>query len=454
MDGTTIAALATAPGPAGLAVIRVSGPAAGSLADGLCAPGTAVRPSQLAGGAFRFYRLRDPADGSPFDEAIVLMFRAPHSYTGEDVVEIQVHGGRAVPARVLNALLALGAAPAGPGEFTRRAFLNGRLSLEQAEGVMELVGARSERAARAAAELLSGALGKRVNGAYDALLALCADLEATLDFADEDVGGILPVPHLHARLEPVLAELDALMALFREGRLLREGALVVLSGPANAGKSTLFNALLGTNRAIVTDQPGTTRDSIEESFFLDGIVLRLVDTAGLRATGNEIEREGIARARALAESADVVLFLRDVTAPAGASAPEAPADGPPVIRVYTKADMLSTGAAVPEDGILLSAQTGQGMDALFAALRRVLQLRADHLSAPAVTINERHAVLLQSARKELEAACSLYDNCAEEAAVPAASHLREAARTLGSITGRSYTEDLLDNVFGRFCIGK
>ena len=262
------------------------------------------------------------------------------------------------------------------------------------------------------------------------------------------------MPHLHARLEPVLAELDALMALFREGRLLREGALVVLSGPANAGKSTLFNALLGTNRAIVTDQPGTTRDSIEESFFLDGIVLRLVDTAGLRATGNEIEREGIARARALAKSADVVLFLRDVTAPAGASAPEAPADGPPVIRVYTKADLLSAGVAVPEDGVLLSAQTGQGMDALFAALRRVLQLRADHLSAPAVAINGRHAALLQSARKELEAACSLYDSCAEEAAVPAAAHLREAARTLGSITGRSYTEDLLDNVFGRFCIGK
>lgn len=457
MENGTIAALATAPGPAGVAVIRISGEQALAAADRLCAK-SSQKPSTLAGGCFRLYRLFDPEDGSFLDEAIVLAFRAPHSYTGEDVAEIQVHGGRAVPARILKALYATGVAPAAPGEFTRRAFLNGRLSLEKAEAVMDLVGARSERAARSAAELLSGSLGKRVNAVYDCLMALCADLEATLDFSDEDVGGILPAPQLRERLAGPLAEMDSLIATFREGRLLREGALLVLAGAANAGKSTLFNALLGTHRAIVADQPGTTRDSIEESFYLDGIVLRLVDTAGFRTAGSNIEQEGIDRARSLVRAADVLLHLIDSTSLGTSCEQTLPSDlsaETPVIRVYTKADRLSGGlpADLP-DGILISAVTGQGIPGLLDAIRTSLQLNADRLSVADVAVNERHADLLRTARQELLNACDIYDRFAEEGAVPAASHLRTAATTLGSITGRFYTEDLLDNVFSHFCIGK
>ena len=457
MEDGTIAALATAPGPAGVAVIRISGGQALSAADRLCT-GASTKPSALSGGMFRLYRLFDPEDGSFLDEAILLVFRAPHSYTGEDVAEIQVHGGRAVPARILKALYAVGVSPAAPGEFTRRAFLNGRLSLEKAEAVMDLVGARSERAARSAAELLSGALGSRVNAVYDRLMALCADLEATLDFSDEDVGGILPAPQLRERLSMPLAELDALIGTFREGRLLREGALLVLAGSANAGKSTLFNTLLGTNRAIVANQPGTTRDSIEESFYLDGIVLRLVDTAGFRTAGSEIEQEGIDRARSLVASADVLLHLIDSTSPDVVSEPLLPVDfpaGTPVIRIYTKADRLSGGLpAEAPAGILISAVTGQGIPALLDAIRESLRLNADRLSGVGVAVNERHADLLRRARQELLKACAIYDRFAEDGAVPAASHLRTAATALGSVTGRFYTEDLLDTVFSRFCVGK
>ena len=304
-----VAAIATAPGTAGIAVVRISGEGALAIADKLC-PGAKVPPSALPAGSFRLVRLRDPRDGSAIDEALVLVFRAPHSYTGEDVVEFQTHGGRAAPSRVLDALLALGAAPAGPGEFTRRAFLNGRVALDRAEAVMDLVSAQGDRAARAAAEQLSGALGRRVDSIWEDLLALCADLEATLDFTDEEAEGLAAPIRFDERAAAIAGSLRDLAATARTGRLLREGALVVLSGPPNAGKSTLFNRLLGERRAIVAPEAGTTRDSLEETLLLGGIPVRLVDTAGLREAGSAVEREGVERARDLAARADLVLALR------------------------------------------------------------------------------------------------------------------------------------------------
>ena len=479
-----VAALATAPGAAGVAVVRLSGDGALAIADRLCA-GARVPPSTLPGGSFRLYRLRDPRDGSAIDEALVLVFRAPHSYTGEDVAEFQTHGGRAAPTRVLDALLALGAAPAGPGEFTRRAFLSGRIGLDRAEAVMDLVAAQGDRAARAAAEQLAGALGRRVDALYDALLALCADLEATLDFTDEEAEGLSAPIRFDGRAAALSAELLALAATAREGRLLREGALVVLAGPPNAGKSTLFNRLLGERRAIVAPEAGTTRDSLEETLLLRGIPIRLVDTAGLRDASSPIEREGVERARSLAARADLVLSLF----PWGQTPPprgQTPADqtpshrgqtpsslGPKILFVETKADLapssagtdpVSDSGSVPDPAfapsnpsvvpLRVSAVTGEGMDALEAAILTALGTDPAASDGGGVAVSERHAALLREAASSVSAAREAFAAGAEAAAVPAAGHLRAAAESLGRITGRSYTEDLLDAVFSRFCVGK
>ena len=480
----TVAALATAPGAAGVAVVRLSGDGALAIADRLCA-GARVPPSALPGGSFRLYRLRDPRDGSAIDEALVLVFRAPHSYTGEDVAEFQTHGGRAAPTRVLDALLALGAAPAGPGEFTRRAFLSGRIGLDRAEAVMDLVAAQGDRAARAAAEQLAGALGRRVDALYDALLALCADLEATLDFTDEEAEGLSSPIRFDGRAAALSAELLALAATAREGRLLREGALVVLAGPPNAGKSTLFNRLLGERRAIVAPEAGTTRDSLEETLLLRGIPIRLVDTAGLRAAASPIEREGVERARSLAARADLVLslFPWGQTPPPRGQTPahqtpshrgQTPSPlGPKILFVETKVDLapssagtdpVSDSGSVPDPAfapsnpsvapLRVSAVTGEGMDALEAAILTALGTDPTASDGGVVAVSERHAALLREAASSVSAAREAFAAGAEAAAVPAAGHLRAAAESLGRITGRSYTEDLLDAVFSRFCVGK
>ena len=313
---------------------------------------------------------------------------------------------------------------------------------------MDLVAARGDRAARAAAEQLSGALGRRTDAACDALLALCADVEATLDFSEEDVPGTLPPSLFAERADAVRSDLVALEASFREGRLLREGALVVLSGPPNAGKSTLFNALLGSDRAIVAPDPGTTRDSIEEGLVLGGFPVRLADTAGLRETENGVEREGVDRAKSLADSADVVLRL----VPPGSAPPES-AD-PREIPVFSKCDLPGAvpPEAVPPGAVRASARTGEGLDALKAAVLE--RLGTDAAGDQSAAVNARHRDAIRRAIEALDAARGVYLARGEDAAVPAAERLREAAEALGSVTGRSYSDELLDAVFGRFCVGK
>lgn len=443
----TVAAVATAAGAAGIAVVRLSGPDALRIADALC-PGARRPPSTRPGGSFALHRLRDPATGELLDEALVLVFRAPHSYTGEDAAEFQVHGGRAAPRRVLAALFAAGAEPAGPGEFSRRAFLNGRLSLDRAEAVADLVAAQTDRAARAAVEQLAGALGRRTDAAYDALLALCADVEATLDFTEDETPGLLPPGRFAERIDPVLADLAALAETFREGRLLREGALVVLSGPPNAGKSTLFNALLGTDRAIVAAEPGTTRDSIEEGLSLAGVPIRLADTAGLRETDDAVEREGVRRARDLASGADLELRL----VPPGDEPPAAP--GPGTVVVLSKCDLDETPRPLPPGAFRASARTGEGLDALKAGILDRLGASPADAGGQGAAVGARHRALLGTALAAAGEARALYLARGEEAAVPAAARLRAAAEALGAVTGRVYADDLLDAVFGRFCVGK
>ncbi len=344
-----IAALASAPGLGGVALIRLSGEGVYAIADRL-APRLSPPPSDRPAGTFAYATLRGP-EGEALDDAVLLFYRAPHSYTGEDTVELCVHGGAVVPQRVLDALFRLGARPAGPGEFTRRAFLNGRLDLTQAEAVADLIAAKTPRAEQAARANLHGRLSNALTPLYDDALALSADVEHLLDF---DEGELPPdfADQARERLADLADRAHALLATWRQGRLLRQGALVVLAGPPNAGKSTLLNALLGADRAIVSPEPGTTRDSIEEALDLDGVPLRLVDTAGLRDAPGDIERQGVARAKDLIARADVVLCLL----PPGE---DPPPDLPPAaILLRTKSDLLPTPPCGAVPGVPLEAPCG------------------------------------------------------------------------------------------------
>lgn len=466
LDESTIAALSTAPGPAGIAVVRLSGKNAFVIADALCGASN-TPPSSMAAGTFRLFRLRDPEDGSLIDDAILLAFRVPHSYTGEDLVEFQTHGGRISAMRVLKALVQCGASPAEPGEFSRRAFLNGRMDLSRAEAVLDIIGAQSERAGRAAAEQLGGSLGRRVDSCYDELMALCADVEASLDFDDDESGGILEPANVPGRISTVRTNIEALAATWREGLLLREGALVVLSGIPNSGKSTLFNTMLGALRSIVTDIPGTTRDSIEEGMLLEGIPLRMTDTAGLReAEGDVVERMGVDRSLKLIADADLNLRVVDLTAdiePQLSWLRSGDADTAKTIVVLNKADIAPRGRVetLPQeidaagfDAVPVSAKDGTGIGELKTAMAGKICGALPDEDSQGVAVSARHHALLKEASAALDEAIALYAEGAESEAVFCAQSLRAAAEALGTITGRVYSDDLLDIIFSRFCVGK
>ena len=442
-----IAAVATAPGVGGVAVIRLSGAGVYAIADALTR--LSPPPSARTPGTFAYAKLLGEA-GEVLDDALLLFFRAPHSYTGEDTVELCCHGSPVITARVLERLWQLGATPAGPGEFTRRAFLNGRLDLTQAEAVADLIAARTPRAERAARANLQGRLGATLAPLYEGALALSADLEHALDFEE----GELPeafFTSLGERLSELEAQLSALRGTWREARLVREGALVVLAGKPNAGKSTLLNLLLGYNRAIVSAEPGTTRDAIEESFLLDGVPLRLTDTAGLREAPGAIEREGVARARDLLARADLVLYLSAADDPA----PAPPPDG--AIALITKAELAPASPlppGFPPEAARISAlaDPAAARDCVCALLRQALNLSAGE-TAHAALANERQLQGVTEAHAALQEAQGCLTR-GELGYVPAAQLLRRSAEALGRLLGRVYSEDLLDTVFARFCVGK
>lgn len=451
----TIAAIATPPGEGGVGIVRISGSNVWEIADQIFQ--TVETPSSKEGGTFLFGKILD-AKGCEIDEGLCLIFRAPRSYTGEDTVEIQGHGGAVVMKKVLRRALEAGARMAEPGEFTKRAFLNGKMDLVQAEAVADLIHARSDRAAVAALEQLEGSLSGEFNRLYDQLVDIAADLETTLDFAEDELPDSV-FPMLGKKLAQSFQTLETLLSTWDEGRLLREGACVVIMGRPNAGKSTLFNALLGHDRAIVTDIAGTTRDVIEESFVLDGIPLRILDTAGLREAECVIEREGIRRAREHSASADIALYLIDSSQPISAEDHEhlSRLDMKRTVVILNKADKRITDcrlAMLDLNAVDASLVDGVGVEQIKRAIAAKLEEGVD-LHAPAhAVISERHRNLLNLARTELETAREQLTGLEDEGVALAAEHLRSALEHLGQVTGRVYHNELLDNVFSRFCIGK
>ncbi|MCM2309105.1 MAG: tRNA uridine-5-carboxymethylaminomethyl(34) synthesis GTPase MnmE [Sulfuritalea sp.] len=441
----TIAAIATAPGRGGIGVVRVSGTGLLPFAELLIGKAPAPRHATLG----RFLG----ADGSAIDQGILLYFPAPHSFTGEDVLELQAHGGPVVLQMLLARCLELGARVAEPGEFSQRAFLNDKLDLVQAEAVADLIEAGTAAAARSALRSLSGEFSREVRALVARLTELRMLVEATLDFPEEEID-ILRDTDAAQRLAAFRADLAALLARARAGRLLRSGLQVVLAGMPNVGKSSLLNRLAGEERAIVTEVAGTTRDALRETIQVEGIPLHIIDTAGLRDTDDPVERIGIARAWREIERADVVLQLLD------ARAGETPADHaiavrlPPGIErivVENKCDLAGEAAQRFVEGgrvhLRLSAKTGAGIDLLHDELLRVAGWSGH--GEDVVLARERHLEALGIAAEKLALAARQLDRielCAEE--------LRLAQEALSRITGEFTADDLLGEIFSRFCIGK
>jgi tRNA modification GTPase len=435
-DRRTIFAPATPAGRSGIAVIRLSGPDSGRALAALSG-NSSVEP-RLA----TLRALREPSDGTLLDRAIVLWFPGPRSFTGEDMAELHLHGGRAVLRGTLEALGRMPALrPAEPGEFTRRAFLSGKLDLTEAEGIADLVAAETEAQRLQALRQLDGTLGRLCEGWRSRLLDALAAAEAALDFPDEGLPRDLMARSAEA-VGAVRREIASVLAEGRHGERLREGLRVAIVGPVNAGKSTLLNALARRDAAIVSDQPGTTRDVIEVQLDLDGWPVTVADTAGLRDPMDSIEAEGIARSRRQAEQADLVLLLRDGSG-ASWTAPNwlAPLR---VIAVATKSDR---GGMVLPGELAISALHGDGLNALLESIRATAETLLAGSGTPALT-RVRHRVALEDAESALARleATTLPDLAAEE--------LRLAVRAIGRITGRVDVDDVLDRLFGAFCIGK
>ena len=431
----TIAAVATPPGRGGIGIVRISGPAVSRIAAQVAGELPSPRVA-------RFARFKD-ARGEAIDEGLVLYFAQPHSYTGEDVLELHGHGGPVVMHMLLAACLDAGARLAEPGEFTRRAFLEGRLDLAQSEAVADLIDAASQEAARSALRSLSGEFSAAIDALADALVELRALTEAQLDFPEEELDS-LHRDDAARRLARVRGALDDVLTRSRQGSLLRSGVHAVLAGAPNVGKSSLLNRLAGEERAIVTPIPGTTRDALREPIHIEGVAVVLVDTAGLRASADEVERIGIARTRHELERADVVLAVHDATA--DSPGVEAIPANVARIEVYNKVD-LRPGFQAPVGAIGVSAKTGAGL----AELRQAI-LRAGGWSATGESVflaRERHVRALSAAADHLARATTetgRWELFAEE--------LRLAHEELSRVTGAFTADDLLGEIFGRFCIGK
>ncbi len=438
--GDTIAAVATARGAGGVAVVRVSGPDAFDVAGRVT--GRKPSPGRISFDAYRH-------GGKVVDHGVTLAFKAPHSYTGEDVVEFQCHGGSVSPRRVLDAAIFAGARLARRGEFTERAFLNGKLTYEQAEGVLDLVNAKTDRAADAALEGLSGVRRGEMRRSYDELVALSSTVEHALDVSEDE----LPEgfrERLASDLASLVSRLSSSLRRLREGRILRDGALVVIAGAPNAGKSSLLNALLGESRAIVSDVPGTTRDSIEEWVDVRGWPVRLVDTAGLRETDDSIEGEGVARARALIDKADVVVNL--VPADLNCETHEKTPVRGSAIHVLSKCDLCEKTSTEPTDGsalLCVSAKTGEGLDALRSAIAAELARKAESPGAECAESDRDEAALVEALASLGGGSSSPADDL-----VIMANKVRSAAETMGAAIGASYSSDMLNALFSRFCVGK
>jgi tRNA modification GTPase len=449
----TVAAVATPPGRGAIALLRVSGPGAGDALRAVCPTlGRALPEPRVQ----RLLEVRSPVTGELLDRALVTWFPAPGSFTGEDTVEIASHGGALTPQLILDALLAAGARAALPGEFTRRAVLNGKMDLLQAEAILDLIDGNSRALHRAAIRQMDRALSNQVDSLRAAVLRVEALVSYGIDFPEEDEPPV-PPEVIRAAARDALAGIDALLATTARGELLREGALVVLAGEPNSGKSSLFNALLGTNRAIVTDVPGTTRDAIEATLEIEDHPVRLVDTAGLRSTDDRVEGIGIEVSQRYLRAADLVLLCvpihRSLDAVESRFLEGLPSDRILLVRTMSDLDGGTPREPGPGSDAAVSALTGAGIPALARLLveRSFGAMDAEQEAAPLVT-RARHARALAHAGEEIRTFLDAFDDVLPPEF--AATHLRAAAAALEDLVGAVTTDDVLGEIFSSFCVGK
>ncbi|MGD8711169.1 MAG: tRNA uridine-5-carboxymethylaminomethyl(34) synthesis GTPase MnmE [Ectothiorhodospiraceae bacterium] len=443
----TICAVATPPGRGGVGIVRVSGPLVPELAGAVLGRVPAARRAHFA-------RFRG-ADARTLDEGLALYFPGPGSFTGEDVLELHGHGGPVVLNALLQRLTALGARLARPGEFSERAFLNGKLDLAQAESIADLIAADTDAGARAALRSLAGEFSQRVHALTDAATELRTYVESAIDFPDEEID-FLSEGQVAARLGEIESRLDDTLAAARRGRVLREGMTVVIAGRPNAGKSSLLNRLAGADTAIVTDVPGTTRDVLREHIHIDGMPLHIIDTAGLRDSGDVVEREGVRRAWRAIDDADRVLLVVDDNDGIGIAerrVAERLPDSVGLTIIANKIDLSGRPAGFGDGElgteVAISARSGAGMEALREHLKHVMGYEPHEGD---FTARRRHLDALERAREHLAAARVQLDEF--KAGELVAEELREVQKALGEITGEVTTEDLLGRIFSTFCIGK
>lgn len=439
----TIAAIATPFGQGAIALIRISGDGVGEILDEIFQSIPFLKP--------RFATLGTivSASGETVDQVLLTYFKNPGSYTGQDLAEIACHGGILVTKKVLETVLAAGARLAEPGEFTQRAFLNGKMDLTQAESVMDLINARTELALRAANQQLEGQLGERIRGIRKELLGVLAHIEAFIDFPDEDIDPDTSAA-IAARLHAILESEEQLIATAEQGRILREGVATVICGEPNVGKSSLLNVLLGFDRAIVSEIPGTTRDTIEETINLKGIPLRLIDTAGVRESDDAIERQGMARTEQQLQRAELVLEIVDTSGARGAPITLPP--GKHHLRILNKSDLERHPSWRGEQGIAISCLERAGVDALADAIYRELTSGDAEWGADLTAINTRHRNCLQRSRDSAEQALGAI--AAGQSAEFISIDVRDSLDAVGEIIGKADTEELLGEIFSSFCIGK
>ncbi len=448
MAEETIAAIATPAGRGGIGIIRVSGPAARDI--GWQIAGITAQHRQALPCRFR------DADGDQIDSGLLLYFQSPRSFTGEDVLELHAHGGPVVMDMLLTRVLALGCRPARPGEFSERAFLNGKIDLLQAEAIADLIDSASSQAARSAVRTLQGEFSSRIGELQERLTALRGYIEAALDFPEEEID-FLQQGDIQARLQDCLRQVTGLLASAGQGMILRDGLSVVIAGRPNVGKSSLLNRLAARERAIVSASPGTTRDILNETLLIDGMPVHVIDTAGLRETDDPVEQEGMRRARAEVAGADALLLMLEYDQQAGPLEREILAAAPcrdRVLLIRNKIDRFGVQPAERETGagreLLLSAREGQGLALLRDWLKRCAGVQDG--SEGCYAARRRHLDALRQAREHLQAAVAMFVRPVDGELL--AEELRLVQQSLGQITGEFTSDDLLGEIFSSFCIGK
>lgn len=458
MTKDTIAAISTPLGEGGIAVIRISGSDAVAVGDAVFRSKTGL--AEAATHTVQYGHIIDPANGERVEEALVTVMRGPRSYTAEDVVEVSCHGGLVSVRRVLELILASGARPAEPGEFTKRAFLNGRIDLSQAEAVMDLIRSKSDKAFKAALRQVDGSLSRKIRGLRNQLIALMAHIEVNIDYPEHDVEELTGA-HIQGETSQALAQVEAMLSSARQGKILREGIVTAIVGRPNVGKSSLLNALAQENKAIVTDIPGTTRDVIEEYVTVNGIPLRLLDTAGIRETADVVEQIGVSRSRGALAEADLVLLVLSGAEPLGEDDRRLLAEltEKETLVVVNKVDlpqqveMDEILVSYPAERIIrISVQEDEGLANLEQAVTELFLSGQVEPEDMTYVSNVRHIHLLQKAKASLEEALA-----AAESRVPIDMiqiDLRNAWEELGEIIGDAVGESLIDQIFSQFCLGK